>query len=277
MTRTGDGADVGGFAALRTVGFEPLAPVTGAAVFSPPLGYDMCWNGPRRNPVVDEVAEQYERDVRELALERMRRACVAAGGHGVVGATLAVRPFLQDSLEYVIAGTAVRAGGSPPRRGARPFTAGVDAAGLAKLLRAGWMPVALIFGVAVRAVHDTSGSLQRSSMDNVELSTSTLLVKAARAAARAALAAGAARAGARSVLLGDTGLKVCEQPCETGRGAVDRDGVEIEAEDRIARADMTGTAIVQLHRPIGAPAGRPLSIMRLDRGRRPATNWRNEP
>jgi hypothetical protein len=114
-------------------------------------------------------------------------------------------------------------------------------------------------------------------MDSVELSTSTRLVQAARAAARAALAAEAARAGAVSVLLGATGLKVCEQPCEMGRGAVYRDGVEIEAEDRIARADMTGTAIVQLHRPIGVPAGRPLSIMRLDRGRRPATTWRNEP
>jgi hypothetical protein len=64
---------VGGFAALRTVGFEPLAPVTGTAVFSPPLGYDVCWNGPRRKPVVDEVAEQFERDTRRLALERMRR------------------------------------------------------------------------------------------------------------------------------------------------------------------------------------------------------------
>jgi uncharacterized protein YbjQ (UPF0145 family) len=281
MTREGGGGlglpftsapDVSGFAALRTLGFDPVGRVAGTAVFRPARSFAACSRRARLTPVVDEAVEQFERQARRLAFDRMRRQCTAAGGHGVVGVGLTIRPFLGDTLEYVASGTAVRAGTARPARKTQPFTAGVGAADLVKLLRAGWMPVALVSGVAVRVVHDVSSDLELATLNNVELSLPTNLVRAARRAARAALAAEAARVGGHTVILDDIGLTVEDQPCYIGGS-----GGDVESEDRLVRAAMTGTAIVALHRPIGATAGRPLAIMRLDRDRRAAANWRNLP
>ncbi|MFI5906002.1 heavy metal-binding domain-containing protein [Dactylosporangium sp. NPDC051541] len=277
------------FAGLRTLGFEPVGRVTGLAVFRVVQGFASCTNRPRLNPVTDEVSQEFEREARRLAVERLRRKCIAAGGDGVIGVGLEVRPFFgEDTLEYVASGTAVRICGSQTEPRARPFTAGVGAADFVKLLRAGWMAASFLVGVAVKVVHDRATDLELTSVDNVELTTATKLVRSARVAARSALAVEAAHVGGHTVILDDIELSTFEQTCNATRREdnpsrtwddPERGSLEIESEDRVALAVMTGTAIVPLHRPIGPPAGRPLTIMRLDRDRRPAANVnrRNSP
>ncbi|WP_433204553.1 heavy metal-binding domain-containing protein [Dactylosporangium sp. CS-047395] len=281
--------DVGGFAALRAVGFEPVRPVSGTAVFLVGPGFATCRSRTLKVPETDDISVQFERHIRRVALDRMRRHCVEAGGDGVIGVELAVRPFLggvgaegDETLEFVATGTAVRLAGVTRRRlKEKPFTAGVSAAELAKLLQAAWMPVAVVLGVGVKVVHDRATEVEQSSVDNVELSTATKLVRATRAAARDGLVRDAGLAGAHTVIEHGASLKVYEEACEVPRPqdsfVATARGVEIEPVDRIAVATMTGTALVRLRKPVGAGSARPLSMMRLDRDRRSAVNWRQAP
>ena len=83
------------FAAVRSVGFEPVGQVFGAAVY--PL---LC-------------------DGYRTAIDRMTRECSDLGGHGIVGASLQVteKPgdnFTAATVEFTAIGTAVRGRGCPP-------------------------------------------------------------------------------------------------------------------------------------------------------------------
>ena len=131
------------FAAIRSVGFEPVGQVFGAAVYylgtvlgagcpgtsaeyvlreppNPPGGT----TGPGSAPVhgaVDpaaKVAQGLYRG-RRTAIERMTGQCAELGGHGIVGAALRIReippdPLTAGAIEFTVIGTAVRAGGCPP-------------------------------------------------------------------------------------------------------------------------------------------------------------------
>src|ERR1700722_1547111 len=90
----GSGLPAGGFAAVRSAGFEPVGQVFGAVVYylatvagvscpgttspSPPVGDD----GPAGR------LGQSLLGGRRTALERMAAECADLGGHGIVGAAL---------------------------------------------------------------------------------------------------------------------------------------------------------------------------------------------
>ena len=126
------------FAAIRSVGFEPVGQVFGAAVYS--VGYTgfSCpgiWRPDRDQtpgPATQVSGEkgpgsfaplvQAIYQARHAAIDRMTAECTALGGHGMVGVRLSRGPFPLGGARFQAIGTAVRAPGTahePPT----PFTA----------------------------------------------------------------------------------------------------------------------------------------------------------
>ena len=119
------------FAAIRSVGFEPVGQVLGACVYN--IGYTGGYNCPgawgswgyvpaRTTTQVSGrggfgsfgplVQSMYE--ARHKALDRMTAECEELGGHGVVGVRLTIGGFPAGGLEFKAIGTAIRAPGVPP-------------------------------------------------------------------------------------------------------------------------------------------------------------------
>jgi uncharacterized protein YbjQ (UPF0145 family) len=206
------------FAAIRSVGFSPVGQVLGSAVYNVGWSYTGCgyaggfggsyastmigtFSGWPVAPVVPVPAtQQLLNEARHRAVQRMQAECAGLGGDGVVGVRLALRPFYDNGLEFIAIGTAVRADGD--RHPKRPFTSDLTGQDFAKLIRSGWVPVALVQGVGAMIRHDDWRTrTQQSSWMNNEIAGTTELVTAARSAARDSLAADGRRAG------GLTGLR----------------------------------------------------------------------
>jgi hypothetical protein len=120
------------FVAIRSVGFEPVGQVLGAAVYN--IGYTGGYNCPGAwgswgygvpARTVTQVSSQggfgsfaplvktmYE--ARHKAIDRMTTECEELGGHGVVGVRLSIGSFPAGGLEFKAIGTAIRAPGVPP-------------------------------------------------------------------------------------------------------------------------------------------------------------------
>jgi uncharacterized protein YbjQ (UPF0145 family) len=264
------------FAAIRSVGFSPVGQVLGSAVYN--LGWNTTgcgygggrYGGFGRMPpgfggplqygagpwgtasvVAATGTQQLLNEARHRATARMVQECAALGGDGVVGVRLTIAPFYGNGLEFFAIGTAVRAEG--PRRPATPFTCDLTGQDFAKLLRAGWVPVSFVQGVAsVMRHNDWQQQSQSRSWTNQEIHGQTALVQAARDQARKALAADAKQSGGHTVLLRDSMLQVFETRCTSAEG-----------EDHLANMFMWGTAIVPYAKhPVSE---RPLTMLRLSR------------
>jgi uncharacterized protein YbjQ (UPF0145 family) len=256
------------FAAIRSVGFSPVGQVMGSAVFNVgwsyggcgvPMGYGRGFGGYQGwapAPVVAATATQrLLNQARHSAVNRMRQECAGLGGDGVVGVDLTVSSFYGNGLEFLAMGTAVRADGV--KRPREAFTSDLSGQDFAKLLRAGWVPVALVQGVGAVIRHDDWGQrVQQSSWYNQEIAGLTQLVQAARASARETLGTDASRSGGHTVILRDMTLRVYEIRCTSG----------MEGEDHLAEAFQWGTAVVPIdpheRRPHAPEA--PLTMLRLD-------------
>src|SRR5580700_2514401 len=84
------------FAAIRSVGFEPVGQVFGAG-------------GPGSfGPLVQTMDL-----ARHTAVDRMITECTALGGHGVVGVRLSRESFPLGAPQFTALGTAIRAPGAP--------------------------------------------------------------------------------------------------------------------------------------------------------------------
>jgi uncharacterized protein YbjQ (UPF0145 family) len=245
----------------------------GSAVFNVGWSYGGCgapmglygggfggYGGWAPAPVVEATdTQRLLNQARHSAVARMRQECAGLGGDGVVGVNLTVSSFYGNGLEFLAMGTAVHAdGGSRPPE---PFTSDLSGQDFAKLLRAGWVPVALVQGVGAVIRHDDWGQrVQQSSWNNQEITGLTQLVQAARERARETLAADASRAGGHTVILRDMTLRVYEVRCRSGR----------EGEDHLAEAFQWGTAVVPIdpegRRPHAPEA--PLTMLRLDHSRK---------
>jgi uncharacterized protein YbjQ (UPF0145 family) len=259
------GLSVEEFAALRSIGFAPVGQVMGSAVYNVGWSYTGCgflggsmFQGYAPAVVVEVPAtRRLIEEARHRALHRLREECVGLGGDGVVGVTLTVGSFYGNGLEFMATGTAVRAYGET--RPSRPFTSDLTGQDFTKLVRAGWMPAALVMGVGVVLRHD-DWMLRRQQMSwtNQELAGPTELVHAARAGARDALDADVRRHGGHGVVLRDMVLNVSEVSCRRGRD---------DSRDHLADAFLFGTAIVPLPERDTDPATRtpPLPMLRLDR------------
>nr|WP_254898264.1 heavy metal-binding domain-containing protein [Kitasatospora sp. NA04385] len=261
----------GEFAAIRSVGFEPVGQVMGSAVYRVGRsgrywGYHACgyrsgwFNGGNRATVAlsgrgapSAPLVKVLDDARRAALGRMTAECTALGGDGVVAARLTMTPFpaAPHCLEFQVIGIAVRAAGRV--RPGRPFTSHLDGQGFAKLITAGWVPVDLLVGMSIGVRHDDYRTgLQRFSWSNQEVDGWTDLVRQVRADARTQLHRQVAEHGGDGLVLSGNGLRVWEEHCM----------VQDKQTDHITEATMVGTAVARFATAPAAP--RTLTVMPLN-------------
>jgi uncharacterized protein YbjQ (UPF0145 family) len=266
------------FAAIRSVGFEPVGQVLGAAVYN--IGYTGGYNCP--GPFGDGMVSP-DRSVtqvsgrgrlgsfgplaqtlykaRRTAIARMSAECAELGGHGVVGIRLTVGALPAGGQEFRAIGTAVRAPGA--RRLRRPFTCDLSGQDFTKLISTGWVPVGLVFGISVGVRHDdrlTRGQTWWSA-GNAEVLGYTELVNDVRHDARSQLHLDVQRLGAEGVVIADMSLQIRERGCPVR---------EVGQRDHIAEATIIGTAITRFSRAARRQGASSLPILSLDPQRRQA-------
>ena len=266
------------FASVRSVGFQPVGQVLGAAVYNVGYtggygcpgawgGYNLGWGPVGRTQVSSRggygsfgpmVKTLYE--ARRTAISRMVAECTELGGHGVVGVRLTIGQFPAGGLEFKAIGTAVRAPLAHALR--KPFTSDLSGQDFAKLVHSGWMPAALVLGITIAARHDdwqTVGQT-RWSAGNAEVAGWTELVNDARHDARMQLADDVKRIGAEGVVIANMDMRVRERECPAQEGR----------RDHIVEAVNIGTAIVRFKSTHTDQPRPPLAIMSLDPQRRQA-------
>jgi uncharacterized protein YbjQ (UPF0145 family) len=284
------------FAAIRSVGFEPVGQVLGAAVYN--VGYVGGYNCPgawgygqfgipaRTQTQVSSqggfgsfaplVRTMYE--ARHKALDRMTTECAELGGHGVVGVLLTIGAFPAGGLEFKAIGTAIRAPGVPPvsywhggprGQGTRqPFTSDLSGQDFAKLIMKGWVPAGLALGISIGSRHDdwlTVGQTRWGS-GNAEVTGYTELVNDARHDSRVQLEKDVRRLGGEGVVIADMDMRVRERECPAMEGR----------SDHIVEATCIGTAIVRFTSAAlqGGSPKNTLAVMSLDPQRRQAARIR---
>jgi len=275
------------FAAIRSVGFEPVGQVFGAAVYTIGSvdgyirGYQCpgAWRSsgggtpgrpagwvPRPGgfesfrPVVQAMYQ-----ARHAAIDRMTTECAELGGHGVVGVRLSRGSFPLGGLQFRAIGTAIRAPGVAPGQRA-PFTSDVSGQELAKLIMAGWVPAGLVLGISIGSRHDDLATTRQTRWvsGNTEVAGWSELVSESRHDARVRLEGEVKRLGADGVVIATMWMRVNERDCPASVGR----------RDHIVEATLIGTAITRFSSTGQRPAGPVLGIMSLDPQRRQAARIR---
>jgi uncharacterized protein YbjQ (UPF0145 family) len=265
------------FAAIRSVGFEPVGQVFGAAVYAagdarwydcPGAGGSSGAAAPAQpatqvsgrgdpgsfGPLVEAMYQ-----ARLTAIDRMAAECTGLGAHGVVGVRLSRGVFPRGGLEFTAIGTAVRAPGVA--HGQRvPFTCGVSGQDFARLVMAGWVPAGLVLGISIGSRHDdwTTARQTRQWSGNVEVAGWTELVNRSRHDARRRLEGDVRRLGAEGVVIAGMQMRVRERDCP----------VNVGRRDHVVEVTLTGTAIARFARAGQRRAGPALAVMALDPQRR---------
>ena len=272
---------VDGFAAAAGAGFEPVGQVFGTTVaFLPPAGLGNCFvpdSGSARGEARTS-ANPYNRlltrlkDARGLALERAVAECEALGGDGIIGMRMSTAGFFTHTVEFSVEGTAVRA--RSLARPELPFTTHASAQDLVRLLRSGWAPFALVFGMAIAACHydDTMYQQTRRGVGaaaNREVSGYTRIVNDARRQARKELESAVRERGGEGAVIHEATLHFSERECP----------LFDQRADYIVEATIIGSAVISLGPRESAAQREPLTIMRLDRrsGAEPAVAPEAEP
>jgi uncharacterized protein YbjQ (UPF0145 family) len=179
------------------------------------------------------------------ALGRMVTEAAALGADGVVGVRLSGEPLGEGNREFLALGTAVRA-----RSHTRPsqlFTTDLPGTDVAKLLVAGWVPVAVQVALEVAIRHDDYATRNQAggwwlNTGNIEVSGYTELVQHTRGFARDRLARQISGLGADGGVVSDMRLSVWA--IEPGEGH----------RDHVAEAVITGTALARFARRDARPA-----------------------
>jgi uncharacterized protein YbjQ (UPF0145 family) len=198
-------------------------------------------------PYVDALYRGYD-----TALERMTAEAAAMDADGVVGVRLPVSHLGADNREFFALGTAVRARSRSRNWPRRVFTTDLAGQDVAKLVLAGWVPSALVYGISVLVRHDDWQTQRQSSWaaGNTEVSGYTELVTHVRADARHRFDQQARSAGAEGAIVSSISLTIGQiEPSENHR-------------DHVAESTVFGTALVNFHRDSRAPT-RSLTILPL--------------
>jgi len=232
---------------LRPVAFDPCF-VTASATRTGQTSADP------HNPL---LARLYT--ARRVALERAVAECQALGGDGIIGVRMTCANFFSDTMEFTVEGTAVRA--HSLTRPGTPFTTHACGQDLARLLRSGWMPCALVFGIAIASCHFDESMFQQTSRGigaagNREVSGYTRVVNDARREARRALADAVRDHGGQGAVVQEMTLHFTERECPSFEQRL----------DYVVEATILGTAIVSFERSEPTARRAPLAIMRLDHG-----------
>jgi uncharacterized protein YbjQ (UPF0145 family) len=264
----------GEFAAIRSVGFEPVGQVFGAAVFG--VAYGDGYSCPRTSALSRDAAEiprsgqqpesigqGRERDdhgplgplvramdqARRTAVERMTAQCVQLGGDGVVALRVSRGSFLLGGQEFTALGTAVRARGArdggASEESAPPFTSDLSGQDFAKLIMAGWVPVGVVLGVAIGARHDDWQTTRQTRLwsGNREVAGWTDVVNESRREARGRLDRDVQRLGAEGAVVASMQLRVSVRDCPAQAGR----------RDHIVEAGILGTAVTRFGQARRAP------------------------
>jgi uncharacterized protein YbjQ (UPF0145 family) len=252
------------FAAITSVGFHPVGQVLGTAVVH--LGYvshgGKCSGMGSYTSRTDLASADggpfgllltRRYGVRHRVLSRAVEECQALGGDGIVGVRLSIRPFPAGGTEFTVQGTAVRA--HTRIRPAAPFSSHVSAQEFAKLLRTGWVPASLVFGVSLGARHDDRRSRQQRRLTSTaEVRGYSNLVRDTRRDARTQLEKAVAGQGADGVVVDEMTLHIGERECPAEEGM----------HDHVAEAAILGTTIVSFGRTARTGDRAPLTIMHLN-------------
>ncbi len=271
------------FAAIRSVGFEPVGQVFGAAVYSAgsasgygcPGAPGSSGGGPPPRPAAQVSGRggwgsfgplvQTMDQARHTAVGRMITECAELGGHGVVGVRLSRGSFPLGGPQFTALGTAVRAPGAahgPPV----PFTAEVSGQDFAKLILTGWVPAGLVLGISIGSRHDDRKTARQArwGSGNAEVAGWTELVSQSRRDARRQLESDVKRLGAEGVVIATMQMRVRERDCPETAGR----------RDHIVEATLIGTAVARFSRAGQRHNGPALAIMSLDPQRRQAARIR---
>ena len=263
---------VNAFAAIRSVGFEPVGQVFGAAVY--PLTATAAASCPGTTPhilvrdatprvtgVPDAGARiaQALYDGYRAAIDRMTGECSQLGGHGVVGAALHVTEapgdnFTAATVEFKVIGTAVRAKGCPPLP--RPFTTELSGPDFAKLLMVGWVPAGITLGISVAGRHDNLVTTSSGpwGTGNAEVPAYTDLMVYVRQDARSRLEQAVRALGADGVVVSAMTLHVRSDRCQAHPSGT----------DHLAEAVITGTAVARFAGRRKAAPSPSLAVPSLD-------------
>jgi uncharacterized protein YbjQ (UPF0145 family) len=256
------------FAAIRSVGFEPVGQVFGAAVFG--VAYGDGYSCPRttalsRTAVEAPVSGQAEGDsqdddgplgplvramdqARRTAVERMTAQCAELDGDGVVGLRVSRGSFLLGGQEFTAIGTAVRAraaGGGGARGETAPFASDLSGQDFAKLIMAGWVPVGVVLGVAIGARHDDWQITRQTRRwsGNREVAGWTDVVNQSRREARGRLDRDVQGLGAEGAVVASMQLRVSVRDCPAQAGR----------RDHVVEASILGTAVTRFAQARQAP------------------------
>ena len=263
----------GEFAAIRSVGFEPVGQVFGAAVYAagaasgsccPAAGGSLGGGLPGSSPAQVPgrgspgsfgplVEAMYQ--ARQTAIDRMTTECARLGGHGVVGVRLSRGSFPLGGLEFSAIGTAVRVPGAAYGR-REPFTSDLSGQDFAKLIMTGWVPVGLALGISIGSKHDDRTTVRQArwGSGNAEVAGWTELVNESRRDARRRLESEVKRLGAEGVVIAAMALQVSQRACP----------VTVGRRDHVVEMTLIGTAIASFSPAGRRHAGPALAVMPLD-------------
>jgi uncharacterized protein YbjQ (UPF0145 family) len=241
-------------AALRQLGYRPLALVMGSSMyqigwvqggFSRLGGLGMGWAAPE--PEENLPLTRALTEARHLALGRLMREAEGLGAEGVVGVRLLVRSWewAQGMAEFTVLGTAVRReGGAPP---ARPFTSTLSGQDLAKLAATGQRPLGVALGASAWTAMAFFGGLMggMAAWSNQEVSSFSRALHLAQHQSRARMAAEASALGGQGVVGVELESRVLEY--QTGSEQV---------QGRIVQWVALGTVVTEGERAAAAPAPR---------------------
>jgi uncharacterized protein YbjQ (UPF0145 family) len=138
------------FLLVAGAGWEPVAFVAGEATFTPGRQASSRRRSKELTWVSDGLAHGHQ-----LAIDKMRRQAVQAGGHGIVGVRLETVDIeagdrAASQLQHFSAvGTAIRRPSAASRQHPEPFTSHLSGQDTWALLTAGYTPLGLVFGFSV--------------------------------------------------------------------------------------------------------------------------------
>jgi uncharacterized protein YbjQ (UPF0145 family) len=191
----------------------------------------------------------------DTSIYRMLLECQSLGGDGVVDVRLQQSHLGQGNREFTALGTAVRANGRA--RPARLFSTTLAGQDFAKLVHGGWIPAAIVIGIAVAIRHDDYATQQQARAwgYNTEVSGYTELVNHVRADSRAQLSQRVHAIGADGAITSDMTLGIHAR--EQGEGHT----------DHVAESRLVGDAVARFHRETADPT-RSLTVLPLDNSNR---------
>ena len=245
---------LGGLLAGLDAGFTVAGVALGAATFQLNSNTYACTGFRSGQGAI--VLERYETALGRLwqqALEQLSAEATRQGAHGVIGVSARHDRVAAGVHQLQLSGTAVRARGADEVRLDRPFLALMDLSDTVRLVRSGWIPVGIGWGVAAVHVHSWGNNAfwQGTALSNAEMSTPTFAVQLVRSRAQASVGRSLAEVSGASLVGATLSVERVSQKCGNAEGS-------------LVTASLLGTAI---HRYRASPA-RPLVALDLQ-GRRP--------